>query len=172
MPEQSVVGIYGTMGKAEAAVEALDKGGFPIAQVSILAQNLHSEKHVHGYVTAADTSKVGAQTGAWVGGLFGLLTGAAFIWVPGFGPLLVAGPLAAALLGGIEGAIGGAAVGGILGAIAGWGVSKEHILKYEEVIKGGKYMVVAHGQPPDIAKAHAILRSTDAEQVNVHTEVA
>jgi len=166
--QQSVVGVYAKMNEAEAAVHALDKGGFPIDQVSIIATNLESEKHVHGYVTACDTSKAGAATGAWLGGLFGLLAGAAFIWVPGIGPLVVAGPLAAALLGGIEGAIGGAALGGLLGGIAGWGISKEHILKYEEVVKGGKYLVIAHGTADDVAKAQALLQGTGAEQLTAH----
>jgi len=171
MTQQSAIGVYETMTKAEAAVEALDGGGFPIQQVSIVAQNLVSEKRVHGYVTASDTSKTGAQAGAWLGGIFGLLVGAAFVWVPGVGPLVVAGPLAAALLGGVEGAVGGAALGGILGGIAGWGISKEHILKYEEVVKGGKFLVAAHGTPAEIAKAQEILKSTGAEELTVHSTV-
>jgi uncharacterized membrane protein len=172
MAEQSVVGIYDSMTKAEHAVESLDKGGFPIKQVSIVAQNLASEKRVHGYVTACDVSKASAQTGAWVGGIFGLLVGAAFIWVPGVGPLIVAGPLAAALLGGVEGAIGGAALGGLLGGIAGWGISKDHILKYEEVVRGGKYLLIAHGTTDDVAKAHSLLKGTGAEELQVHSQVA
>ena len=127
---------------------------------------------VHGYVTAADTSKTGAQTGAWVGGIFGLLVGAAFVWVPGIGPLIVAGPLAAALLGGLEGALGGAAVGGLLGGIAGLGISKEHILKYEERIRGGKFLLIAHGNAAQVATAHAVLKDTGAEEMSVHSEIA
>jgi hypothetical protein len=172
MTQQSLVAIYETMSKAEAAVEALDVGGFPIKQVSIVAQNLESEKRVNGYVTAADTSKAGAQAGAWLGGIFGLLVGAAFVWVPGVGPLVVAGPLAAALLGGVEGAIGGAALGGVLGGIAGWGISKEHILKYEEVVKGGKYLVAAHGNKSEVAKAQEILKNTGADEVALHSQVS
>ncbi len=82
MSNQSVVGVYDDMPKAEEAVRMLDKGGFPIKQVSIVAQDLESEKEVHGYVTAGDVAKSGAGTGAWVGGLFGLLVGAANVNVP------------------------------------------------------------------------------------------
>lgn len=168
MSEQSVIGVYHTMPEAEEAVRTLDRGGFPIRQVSIVAQDLESEKEVHGYITTGDVVKSGAGTGAWVGGLFGLLIGAAFIWVPGFGSLVIAGPLAAALMGGIEGALAGAAGGGVLGALVGWGVSKEHILKYEETLKGGKYLVIAHGSAEDVAKARNILQGTAASEVNVH----
>jgi uncharacterized membrane protein len=107
-----------------------------------------------------------------MGGLFGLLVGAAFIWVPGFGPLLVAGPLAAMFLGGIEGALAGAAGGGLMGALVGWGVSDKHILKYEEHVKGGKYLVIAHGTNDQVMMAREILNRTDAEELNVHAEAA
>jgi hypothetical protein len=172
MNKQSVIGVYGNMPQAEDAVRALDKGGFPITQISVVAQDLQSEKQVHGYVTAGDLAKGGAATGAWMGGLFGLLIGAAFIWVPGFGPLLVAGPLAAMLLGGIEGALAGATGGGLMGALVGWGVSEKHILKYEEHVKGGKYLVIAHGTKDQVMMARDILHDTDVEEVNVHAETA
>ena len=169
MNEHCVVGVYDVMSKAEEAIRKLDRTGFPIKQVSIVGQNLQSEKEVVGYVTAGDIAKGGAGTGAWVGGLFGLLIGAAFLWVPGLGPLIVAGPLSAALLGGVEGAAVGAAGGGLLGALFGWGVSKQHILKYEENLRGGKYLVVAHGSDNEIERARNVLEDTRPSELNVHT---
>lgn len=170
MAEQSIVAVYDSLSKAEDAVRRLDQGRFPVGQVSIVAQNLESEREVHGFITAGDVAGAGAGTGAWVGGLFGILLGAAFIWVPGFGPLLVAGPLAAALLGGLEGAAVGAAGGGLLGALVGFGVSRQHILKYEETLKGGKYLVVAHGGAAEVGQASGILEQTGAESLRTHAE--
>ena len=170
MSEQSTIGVYDTMSKAEDAVRQLNLGGYPIKQVSIVAQNLQSEREVHGFITAGDVAKNGAATGAWVGGLFGLLVGAAFVWLPGFGPLVVAGPLSAALLGGAEGAVAGAVGGGALGALVGWGVSKQHILKYEEVLKGGKYLVIAHGSAADVGRARDILGNSGASELRVHDD--
>jgi uncharacterized membrane protein len=168
MSEQSVIGVYNTMSEAEQAVQALDKGSFPIKQVSIVAQDMQSEKEVHGYVTAGDVARAGANSAAWVGGFFGLLVGAAFIWVPGFGPLLVAGSFASMLLGSMEGVIAGAASGGLLGALVGWGVSKQHIIKYEEHLKSGKYLLMAHGNAEEVARAHTILQSTGAADLTHH----
>lgn len=172
MSDQSVIGVYDTMSKAEEAIRTLSRSGFPITQISITAQNLESEKEVHGYITAGDVAKTGAGTGAWVGGLFGLLAGAAFIWVPGFGPLVVAGSLAAVLMGGAEGAAVGAVGGGLLGSLVGWGVSKKHIIKYEEHLKGGKYLVIAHGNAEEMTRAHNILQGTAATEVTRHTETS
>ena len=157
MVQQSVVHIFKSMSEAENAVKYLIDQKFPADHISIVTQNLQTEKQVHGYITAGDVAKDSAGTGAWMGGLFGLLAGAAFVFVPGFGPLVVAGSFAAALLGGIEGTVVGAAGGGALGALFGWGVSKEHILKYEEVVKAGSYLVIANGDEAQVKQAREIL---------------
>jgi hypothetical protein len=175
MPEQSVVGVYDTMVQAEAAVRKLDEAGFPITHVSIVSQNLQTEKEVVGYITVEDVAKNGFITGAWAGGLLGLLAGAAFLWIPGFGPLMVAGRLASLFLGvlsGMEGAVVGGAYGGVLGTLAGWGVSKEHIFKYEEHVRAGKHLVIVHGKPQEVARARSILQDTRATALHVHAEAS
>ena len=172
MNEQSVVGIYDTMDAAESAVKALDAAKFPVTQVTIVTKDLSSEKTVHGYVTACDVSKKGAREGAWLGGIFGLLVGAALMWIPGVGPVVVAGSLASALLGGVEGAVAGSALGGILSGLAAWGISKQHILKYEETVRGGKYLVIAHGSGDEVDKAQQILAGTGASNLTVHRSAA
>jgi hypothetical protein len=175
MPEQSVVGVYDTMAQAEGVVRKLDEAGFPIAHVSIVSQTLQSEKDVVGYITVEDIAKKGLTTGAWAGGLLGLLTGAAFLWIPGFGPLMVAGRLASLLLGvlsSMEGAVIGAAYGGVLGTLVGWGVSQEHIFKYEEHVRAGKHLVIIHGKPEEVARAHSILQDTRAATLHVHAETS
>jgi hypothetical protein len=175
MPEQSVVGMYDTMAQVEGALRKLDEAGFPIAHVSIVSQNLQSEKEVVGYITVEDVAKKGLITGAWAGGLLGLLTGVAFLWIPGFGPLIVAGQLASLLLGvlsGMEGAVIGAAYGGVLGTLAGWGVAQDHIFKYEEHVRAGKHLVIVHGKLEEVARARSILQDTRAIALHVHAEAS
>jgi hypothetical protein len=170
--ESSVVAVFADMDQAEDAVQKLAAGGFPVGQVSIIAQNLGTEKKVHGFVTSCDVAKASARTGAWVGGIFGLLVGAAFLWLPGVGPLVVAGSLSSALLGGLEGAVGGAALTGVLGWLSALGISKQHILKYEESVKAGKYLLVAHGSLDEVGKAHQILDGLKTAQLDVHKQPA
>jgi hypothetical protein len=79
MPEQSVVGVDDTMAQAEGVVHKLDGAGFPITHISIVSQNLQGEKQVVGYITAEDVAQKSLITGAWAGGLLGLLAGAAFL---------------------------------------------------------------------------------------------
>jgi hypothetical protein len=106
--------------------------------------------------------------GAFWGGLWGLLFGAAFFWVPGIGPLLVAGPLAAAILGALENA---ALVGGLSALGAGLyslGIPKDSVLQYETAVKAGNLLLIAHGTPADVAGAKSIVEQTDATTTVAH----
>jgi uncharacterized membrane protein len=172
MSERSVVGVYDTLEQAEEAVHRLDREGFPTKHVSIVTQNLASAKNPHGFITPEhDLTKRGTVTGAWIGGLCSLLVGAAFVWIPGVGPLLIAGRLAALLFAGVEGALAGAATGGLLGALASWGIEEEYILDYQRHLQGGKYLVIAYGNAEEVAHAHAILEGTAVGELRVHAGV-
>ena len=108
--QSSVVATYDTHTSAEDAVKELQKAGFDMKQLSIVGRDYHTDEHVVGYYNAGDRMKHWGKFGAFWGGIWGLLFGSAFFWIPGIGPLLVAGPLVALILGGLEGA---AVVGGL-----------------------------------------------------------
>jgi hypothetical protein len=55
-----------------------------------------------------------------LGGVGGLLAGLAGLAIPGIGPILAAGPIAAALSGAPGGAGLGAVTGGLIGALMNW----------------------------------------------------
>jgi hypothetical protein len=91
------------------------------------------------------------------------VVGAAFLVLPGPGPVIVAGPLAAAVVAGLEGAVAGTALGVLAGALVGWGVCKKRALKYETQVKGGQFLVIIRGKPEVVALARSMLaeHSTD-----------
>src|ERR1700735_4397842 len=131
----AVVAVFDTHPEADEAVRELQKSGFDMKKLSVVGKDYHTEEHVVGYYNAGDRMKHWGKLGAFWGGLWGLLFGAAFFWVPGIGPLLVAGPLAAWIVGGLEGA---AVVGGLSALGAGLysiGIPKDSILKYEAAVK-------------------------------------
>ena len=125
MSEQYTVAIYDNMSTVEEAVRMLDQAGFSTAQVSILGRGLERGSE-YEYVSVGEAARRGAITGAGIGGLFGLLVDAASVWVPGFGPLLLAVPLAAALLGGLEGAVAGAVGAGLLNKMLGQDIPAQY----------------------------------------------
>ena len=98
----------------------------------------------------------------------GLLFGAAFFWVPAIGPLLIAGPLASAVVGALEGAV---AVGGLSAIGAGLysiGIPKNSVLKYETALKAGKFVLVAHSTEQDVSKAREIIKTTSPHEFEEH----
>jgi hypothetical protein len=169
LDRSSIVGIYATLAEAEEAVKALKDHGFPVQNVSIVARPGEDEvSSFPGFVTSGDVARASATVGAWVGGLCGILAGSALIWVPGFGPLVVAGSVSAMMLGGVEGAIAGAAVSGALGWLVGLGISKEKIPRYEEAVRAGKFLLIAHASSEQITLAHKILTGSRAEHIDTH----
>ncbi|HEX3604833.1 MAG TPA: general stress protein [Candidatus Dormibacteraeota bacterium] len=159
----SAAGVYASMKQVEEAIRRLTDAGIPPESISIIGKDLQSETEIHGFVTAKDLAKEGATFGAWVGGLFGLLTGAAMFFLPG-GPLFVLGPLAYTAIGAAEGAVWTGAVGALLGHF----LAKQHIPKLTAQLKAGKYLVVVHGTEDQVRRAQAILESTGATDVSVN----
>jgi hypothetical protein len=169
--KNSVVAIFKTHELAEKAVTELEKSGFDMKKLSIVGRDRHTEEHVVGYYTAGDRMKYWGALGAFWGGLWGLLFGAAVFWVPGLGPLVVGGPLVSWIVAALEGAavVGGlSALGGGLYSI---GIPKDSILKYEREIASDCYLLVAHGTSDEVRHAKNILDTTGARGVETHGKV-
>ena len=103
----SIVAVYADHEAAERMVRQLHEAGISMSDLSIIGRGSQTTEEPVGFVSAGDYAQAGAATGAWFGGLLGLCVGAAFLVLPGIGPIVVAGPLSAAVLAGIEGAPGG-----------------------------------------------------------------
>jgi hypothetical protein len=100
----AVVAIYGTHVGAEEGVKQLQVAGVDMRSLSIVAKDSHTDEHVVGYYNTGDRMKYWGSAGAFWGGLWGLLFGSAFFAIPGIGPVLVAGPVVAWIVGALEGA--------------------------------------------------------------------
>jgi len=160
--DEVAVAIYNTHDEAEQAVKALEQAGFDMQKLSIVGKDYHTEEHVVGYYNTGDRMKAWGKIGAFWGGLWGLLFGAAFFIIPGLGPVVLAGPLVASLVGALEGAV---VVGGLtaLGAaLASLGIPRNSIVQYETAIKADKFLVMAHGTPEEVARAKSIIDSGPA----------
>jgi hypothetical protein len=163
----TVIAVYPDHASAENAVRRLQQNGIPMRDVSIIGKDFQAIEKPLGFVTTGTVAKEGAKVGAWAGGIFGLLVGAAFLILPGVGPVIAFGPLSVALLGGLEGALAGAAFGGLTGALVGLGVSKDKAIRYESEVKAGKFLVTLRGDAPQIERARSLLTAGKAETTEV-----
>jgi hypothetical protein len=112
--------------------------------------------------------KVWGKTGAFWGGVWGLFFGSAFFWVPGLGPLLVAGPLVSWIVGALEGAVVVGGLSAIGASLYSLGIPKDSILQYETDLKAGKFVLLAHGSVDDVARAKDILTRTQPMTLEHH----
>jgi uncharacterized membrane protein len=166
----SVVAIYDTHEQAEQAVKELQQAGVDMKSLSIAAKDMHTDEHVVGYYNAGDRMKYWGKIGAFWGGFWGLLFGSALFTIPGIGPILVAGPLVAWIVAGLEGAV---VVGGVsaLGAgLVSIGIPKDSVVNYETAVKTDKFLLVVHGTSDAVATAKNIIQGTTHSSYTVHGE--
>jgi len=145
---KTIVGLFDTFSDAHAVVNELESAGINQDKISIVAH-----ENAHGYREAAahdpsmgervghgvgDAVK-GAVKGGVIGGLTGLAASLALAAIPGVGPVLAAGPIAAML----GGAGLGATAGGIIGGLTGLGVPEHEAGYYSEGVRRGGTLVTA-----------------------------
>ncbi|MBI5248777.1 MAG: permease [Desulfomonile tiedjei] len=165
----AVVGVYETHELAESAVKELQKAGFDMKKLSIVGRDYHTEEHVVGYYNTGDRMRAWGKIGAFWGGIWGLLFGAAVFVIPGVGPIAVAGPLVSAIVGALEGAVVVGGVSAIGGALAGVGIPKDSIIKYETLLKADKFILICHGTADEMERARTTLSTTSATELNMHS---
>jgi hypothetical protein len=150
--EKILIAVYPTEAKAQRAIERILGKDFPMDRLSVLGRVHASGDDVLGiyHLNAGDRVKAWARQGALWGGIWGLLAGAAGLFVlPGVGPILAAGPIVEA----IAGALGGAAVAStaltgaamathLATAMHRIGIPEAQLVELHRKIEEGNYLVV------------------------------
>ena len=161
--ELMITGHFNNHERAEAAVRALGEAGFPYSNISIVAQNLQSGAQVQVLAAPSDAHPPTPLLGA----IGGLLLGAAALTLPGVGPLLVAGPLAANFFGVLDGALLGTSSGGLIGALMGYGLPRDKAQKYQTAVENGGFLFMAHGDANQIELARGVLEHHQASDLEI-----
>lgn len=157
---QTVTGLFDSYEAASAAVQELGAIGVPHADISLVANNSdswyrHSDTDTPS--DAAEDAGTGAGIGAVVGGVGGLLAGLGIMAIPGVGPVVAAGWLAATAVGAAAGAVAGGAAGGLVGALTDSGVPESDANVYAEGVRRGGTLVTARVPDDRLAQANEVL---------------
>jgi hypothetical protein len=143
MSEATIVALYDHYENASQAVSDIVATGISHDKISLLANNLSgdhpalvSNPAVAGEDFAArdeaqPAAVTGAEVGISVGGVVGVLIGASALLIPGIGPLVAVGALAAA----------GGVIGGAVGMLTEHGISHADSHLYAEGLKRGGTLV-------------------------------
>jgi hypothetical protein len=155
--EHSPFYIFGTHAAAEDAVRKLGNAGFDMKKLSLVGKGYHTEEHPVGFYTTGDRIKTWGGIGAFWGGIWGLLFAPAIIFFPGLGLLAMAGPIAIALVGAVEGAVVVGGLSAFTAALSRIGIHKDNAIKYETALKSDKYLLIVHGSAEDTSKVRSLL---------------
>jgi uncharacterized membrane protein len=135
---------YDTYDQAAVAVENLEQAGISSSDISVVGRDPRAQDS-----NAAE----GAGIGAGLGGAAGLLAGVGLLAVPGIGPVVAAGWLAAAA----AGAVAGAAAGGLVGSFINAGVDEDEAHYHAETVRRGGTVVSVKAAEEDAALVESIL---------------
>lgn len=169
MAERTVIGVFRSREQAEKALEELNREGFSENEISMVARDERKgeggrdrgrgrQQRGAGF-DDQDVSE-GVATGGAVGGVGGLLASAGALAVPGVGPVLALGPLAATL--------SGAVAGGVAGGLIDWGIPEERGQYFEEEVRKGRVLAAVRSVEERVDRAANVLRRNGAQDVESH----
>jgi uncharacterized membrane protein len=155
---KTVTGLFDSYVDAETAVSQLRSLGVDHDDISVVSNNSDSRHKMDADDNdAAEDAGKGAGIGAVLGGAGGLLTGLGIMAIPGVGPVVAAGWLAATLAGAATGAVVGGAAGGLIGALTDAGVDEKDAHVYAEGVRRGGTLVTARVSDTLVGPAEDIL---------------
>lgn len=175
--QKTVVGVFKSESEAERAVGSLRENGFRDQEISIVAKddgkrrqgnqdgngaqnNQGGRSRGQAQGMQGDSISDGLASGAAWGGLAGLALGAGALAIPGLGPIVAAGPIAAALT--------GAATGGLAGGLIDWGIPEESGRQLQEEVRRGNILALLQCSEDRVDRAANILRENGAKNVESH----
>ena len=170
MSKKSVFCIATTRDQADQIVTWLKDSGFSNNDISVLFPDKGTTRDfAHQKSTKAPEGAIaGAGTGGIIGGALGWLAGIGALAIPGLGPFVAAGPIAAAL----SGVAVGAAVGGIAGALVGMGIPEYEAKRYEGKIRDGNILISVHTEGvAEIVTARRIFEDAGADDIATANEI-
>jgi hypothetical protein len=163
------VAVYASHDDADTAIKELQKAGFDMKKLSIVGKDFRSEEHAIGYYNTGDRMKFWGKTGAFWGGLVGILFSSAFLLIPVVGHIIVLGPLVSSIIGGLEGAAVVGSGSALFAALVGLGIPKDSVVQYENEVKAGRFLVLAQGTQEEVARARETLRASTPTTDALHT---
>jgi hypothetical protein len=168
---KTITRLFDDYSDAANAVRDLEAFGVHHGDISIVANNAHGKHGADDHDGINDDGDVtrGTTTGALLGGAGGLLAGLGLLAIPGLGPIVAAGWLAATAAGAGIGAVGGAATGSLVGALRNAGHTDEEANVYSEGVRRGGTLVSAKVPDDQATEAEAVLDRNRAVDTSVRS---
>lgn len=154
---KKIVGVFYTEHEASRAIEDLKSHGFLTEDISVIARNKRDVEAISDETgtKAPEGMASGAATGGILGGVTGLLAGIGALAIPGIGPIIAAGPIAATL----TGVAVGAGTGGLVGGLIGLGIPEDEAESYDNYVDEGRILVMVDADNKRASDVYSIFRN-------------
>ena len=161
MSHPLVVAILPGLSQAAVAARELRAAGVNPDQLSIISRNHDEESEYAAQIGGTPGAEIeDSRAAARFGELSGYLLGAIALALPGIGPIVAAGPLAAGL-----GEAAGHVAGGIATALCGAGIPADRAEGLEAAVEGGAILLAVHTVQPRIDQVRSILKAAGATEI-------
>ena len=157
----TVIGVFDDRSQAENAMNEIRNAGITDDEISIVGKEdiVKGEGDENRENLTSGIGR-GATTGGTIGGLAGLIAGAGALTIPGIGPIVAAGPIAAGLT--------GVAAGGITGSLVDMGIPEDRGEFYENEVKKGSIVATVEADRAKINEVASYMRRNQARDVEIH----
>ncbi|MGI6131449.1 MAG: hypothetical protein ACOYES_06220 [Bacillota bacterium] len=162
-----IIGTFSSRDSAESCIHELRNSGFDNNRISLVAKGDGAQAQGRGdrgggaaTMGMGGGAATGVTAGGVLGGVAGLLAGLGALTIPGLGPIVAAGPIAATL----TGAVGGGLVGGLVDM----GIPQERSQYFESKVREGRILAVVDADSDKVDKAARTMRDFGASDVETH----
>lgn len=161
MSHPLVVALFSSSEDAAVAARGLHAAGVTREQISIISRNHDEESTFAADVGGTPGVEIeDSRAAARLGQLSGYLLAAIALVLPGIGPIVAAGPLAADL-----GEAAGHVAGGVASALTGAGLAPERANALEQSVEGGAILLGVHTVESQVDAVRSVMRTAGATEV-------
>jgi hypothetical protein len=166
MSKRSVFCIAESRGRADRIVHDLKEANFSSTDLSVLfLDGTASDGPASAAKPLTAKNVLTARSAGEIRGVLGWIAGIRSLVIPGVGPLIGAGPVAAAL--------SSVTLGGIAGGLLDFDVPQVEASRYEGRIKDGCILISVHSENPEKSdQARGIFTENEAENICTLIEVS
>ena len=165
VPHPLVLGLFSTPSMAADAAGALHALGIRRDAISVVAHTHADAQALADRMDAtAGVDLEDSRPAARLGELGGLMLATVALAMPGIGPIVAAGPLAAEL-----GEMAGHVAGSLASVLTSAGLPRERAEALQEDVARGAVLVGVHTSPPDVARVRETFSAAGATEIELVT---
>ena len=160
-----MLALFSSRDAAASAARGLHGVSVPRDRISVISRNHDEESALASDLDATPGSEIEDSPAAGrLGELSGYILAAIALVLPGVGPIVAAGPLAADL-----GEAAGHAAGGLSSALQGAGIPGDRADAIEQSVKDGAILLGVHTSSADAGVVHEVLRANGGREIETAT---